>query len=167
MYFLKSLSFLLVTVLLLGCNHSHKNKAPTSTDEKRKLEFGSLIGEDFLTFGGSKRKADVLTNSAINIYLWKASLKTLDFIPLASIDAIGGVIVTEWYDVPSQAEKLKILIYVTSSILKSDAIKVVVHKKIKNSQGEWTLTEPDKSIAIELENIILTKARQLRVQKAK
>ncbi|NBT85540.1 MAG: DUF3576 domain-containing protein [Alphaproteobacteria bacterium] len=132
------------------------------------LGFGSIAGDDFLTFGpGKKGKSGGTFASTVNPYLWRASLESINFMPLASADAFGGVIVTDWYvDPKTPNEKLKITIFITDQVLRADALKVIVYKQIKMKDGNWANSNTDPAVATELENIILTKARQLRIRSA-
>lgn len=80
----KWLSFFVI-LLFTGCNNFSKDiKAPVEKDDKRKLGFGSIAGEDFLTIGGSNKNTASSSGLTINQYLWKASLQTLEFLPLTS-----------------------------------------------------------------------------------
>ncbi len=149
-------------------NVSTESKAPADRDDKRKLGFGSIAGEDFLTFGGPKKQGTSAPQATVNKYLWKASLQTLEFIPLASIDAVGGVIVTDWYTAAnSPKEKLKVSVYIQGNVLRADAVKVMLYKQMQNAQGAWVQAVTDAKVSVDLENIILSRARQLRLQDVK
>ena len=86
-----------------GCSRDHStedSKVPISKAEQRKKEFGTLMGDDFLLFGGSKKTHKGSTGSlapSVNPYIWRASLDAISFVPLLSADAVGGVIITDWY----------------------------------------------------------------------
>ncbi|MBY0461949.1 MAG: DUF3576 domain-containing protein [Alphaproteobacteria bacterium] len=165
--FLNKVVTLSILVLLTACsdNSNQENKVPVDKEDKRKLGFGSLMGDDFLTFGpGKKGKSGGTVSATVNPYLWRASLESINFMPLASADAFGGVIVTDWYVAPkTPGEKLKITIFITDQVLRADALKVIVYKQVKTKDGTWANTNADPAVATELENIILTKARQLRI----
>lgn len=151
--------------ILLGCEGKRAG-APESIENKRKLEFGSILGGEGLTFNSSKvtgRTSDAPNYNVINQYLWRASLDTINFIPLASADGVGGVIVTDWYTADKNNERIKLSIYITDRQLRSDALKVNVFKKVK-SRDDWVDSAPDTKMAREIENIILAKARELRVK---
>jgi hypothetical protein len=84
--------------------------------------------------------------------------------PLSSADAVGGVIVTDWYTSPSAPqERIKVTVYVTNPQLRADAIKVTIYKQV-NKGGTWVSASGDSASATEMENIILSKARQLRIK---
>ena len=106
----------------------------------------------------------MMASATVNPFIWRASLDTLSFMPLASVDALGGVIVTDWYTAPSTPqERIKVTIYVTNPQLRTDAIKVTIYKQA-NKRGAWVNASADAAAATEMENIILSKARQLRVK---
>lgn len=96
---------------------------------------------------------------AVNPYLWQASLDKLAFMPLASSDAKGGVIVTEWKKFAPN-EQLKVVVNIYSQKLQANSLKVEVYKKILKG-GAWVDSAPDAALAEETENAILTQAREL------
>ena len=108
-----------------------------------------------------------LTNAQtfqVNGYLWQASLDTLSFIPLASTDATGGVIVTDWYSHPSApGERSKIRVSVKDSRLRADALGVSVNRQVRNAQGDWIDAPVQQTTIAGLEDAILTRARQIRI----
>ena len=96
--------------------------------------------------------------------MWRASLKTLDFIPLNNTDYSGGVIVTDWYG--NDEEQIKISIRFLSSELSSTAIKVIAHKKVCKLNN--CKTEPANELFNdEIKNKILAEARNLKVEEEK
>lgn len=96
---------------------------------------------------------------AVNPYLWQASLDKLAFMPLASSDAKGGVIVTEWKKFASN-EQLKVVVNIYSQKLQANSLKVVVYKKVLKGNS-WSDAASDEKLALETENAILTQAREL------
>ncbi len=152
-------------MILVACSKDMggDSKVPVSKEDRYKSSFGHLGGEDFLTFGpGTKTKGATYGTSMVNPYLWRASLETLNFLPLVSADATGGVIVTDWYANSNTNEQLKVTVVITDQVLRADAIKVTVHKQVRKD-GVFQTTLADSAVATELENIILSKARQLRI----
>ena len=120
--------------------------------------------------GGKKEKVAVgteaparVTTIGVNAYLWRATLDTLSFLPLASADPYGGVVITDWYANPSKAdERLKATVYILDTRLRADGISAAVFRETLVG-GAWVpaSVSPDTNIA--LENAILAKARQLRL----
>ncbi|MFZ4687311.1 MAG: DUF3576 domain-containing protein [Hyphomonadaceae bacterium] len=99
----------------------------------------------------------------VNAYLWRATLDTLSFLPLASADPYGGVVITDWYANPSKAdERLKATVYILDTRLRADGLSAAVFRETLVG-GAWVpaSVSPDTNIA--LENAILAKARQLRL----
>jgi hypothetical protein len=99
----------------------------------------------------------------VNAYLWRATLDTLSFLPLASADPYGGVVITDWYANPSKAdERLKATVYILDTRLRADGISAAVFRETLVG-GAWVpaSVSPDTNIA--LENAILAKSRQLRL----
>lgn len=99
----------------------------------------------------------------VNTYLWQGTLETLSFMPLASADPFGGVIITDWYapeETPS--ERFKINALILTKTLRADGLKVTVFRQIKE-KGTWVDVKTDPAVALKMENAILTKARQLRL----
>jgi hypothetical protein len=114
---------------------------------------------------GSAPKTAVAPNAiGVNSYLWRATLDTLAFMPLASADPYGGVVITDWYSDPQKPdERFKCTVYILDTRLRGDALKVTVFKEVGNGQGGWTPSQAADQTSIDIENAILTRARQLRV----
>lgn len=99
----------------------------------------------------------------VNAYLWRAALDTLDFLPLASADPYGGVIITDWYANPEKAdERLKATVYILDTRLRADGVSAAVFRETKVN-GVWTTAAVSPETNVALENAILSKARQLRL----
>ena len=120
--------------------------------------------------GGAKErpKADLaaskVTTIGVNAYLWRASLDTLAFMPLASADPYGGVIITDWYINPEQPnERFKCTVYILDSRLRADGLNVSVTKEVSNGAGGWVTAPASPQTETDIENAILTRARQLRL----
>jgi hypothetical protein len=99
----------------------------------------------------------------VNAYLWRATLDTLSFLPLASADPYGGVVITDWCANPAKAdERLKATVYILDTRLRADGISAAVFRETLVG-GAWVpaSVSPDTNVA--LENAILAKARQLRL----
>lgn len=117
---------------------------------------------------GSKErpKADLaaskITTIGVNSYLWRASLEALSFMPLLQTDSNGGVIVTDWYANPrNPGERLKVTVTILDQDLRADALRVAAARQV--SQGGGWVDAPVQAATVQrLEDIILTKARDLR-----
>jgi hypothetical protein len=100
----------------------------------------------------------------VNSYLWRATLDTLAFMPLASADPYGGTIITDWYINPEKPdERLKATVYILDTRLRADGLNVTVFKQTKDASGAWVDAPVAGQTDIDIENSILTRARQLRL----
>lgn len=120
--------------------------------------------------GGGSKKADLrrdlaasrVTQIGVNSYLWRATLDTLSFMPMAQVDSNGGVIVTDWYSNPAvPTERMKLTVTILDQDLRADALRVAASRQV-SANGQWTDAPVEASTVQKLEEIILTKARDLR-----
>lgn len=158
-------------VLLSACSRLEgEAKYPTGLDRTTTGDdiYGkreSVFGKDGLEiFGGKKKGADDgSTGIGVNSYLWRASLDTVSFMPLASADPFGGVIITEWYTSPENPnERFKVNVFILDKQLVSNGVKVKTFKQLKSGSA-WKDTKVSEETNTQLEDAILTRARQLRV----
>jgi hypothetical protein len=163
---------------LTGCggsnNVTEKRSGQSNDRSARDLNqgLGGRVQEDGTLFGpgglfGSKptKKEDGGTGVAVNAYLWRASLDTINFIPLVSADPFGGVIITDWYT-PAETpnERMKVQVTILDRELRADGIRVSVFKQQTAPKGgNWVDAQVDPRTQIDIENAILTRARQLRI----
>jgi len=106
--------------------------------------------------------ASQVTSIGVNSYLWRASLETLSFMPLTQADSAGGVIVTDWYANPdSPEERVKLSVSILDRDLRADALRVAASRQVLR-EGVWVEAEVQAATVQRLEDIILTKARDLR-----
>jgi hypothetical protein len=118
----------------------------------------------FHPFGGGKPKAGPVAPIGVNGYLWRASLDTLAFMPLASADPYGGVILTDWYANPEKPdERFKCTVYILDTRLRADGLNVTVFKQVRDATGNWVDSPASDQTSVDIENAILTRARQLRL----
>lgn len=98
----------------------------------------------------------------VNALLWRASLDIASILPIDDIDVFSGTLITDWYSLPSQpSEQIKLAIFVLDKELRSDAIRVVVY--VQSRKGDvWQDAGIDPELAIRLEDLVLTRARELR-----
>jgi hypothetical protein len=99
----------------------------------------------------------------VNSYLWHASLDTLAFMPLASADPFGGVIITDWYSAPDDAnERMKVTVYILDRRLRADGLKIAVFRQTRAGEA-WADAAVNPDMSVRLEDAILTRARELRL----
>ena len=130
----------------------------------RNQEEGSLFGPGGLFGSKADRKDNNSgTGVAVNAFLWRASLDTINFIPLVSADPFGGVIITDWYTpAESPNERMKVQVTILDRELRADGVRVSVFKQTQTSKG-WVDAQVDQRTNTDIENAILTRARQLRI----
>lgn len=110
------------------------------------------------------RGGSAVATIGVNGYLWRATLDTLAFMPLQSADPYGGVVITDWYVNPEKPdERFKCTVYILDSRLRADGLNVTVFKEVSNGAGGWVASPTANQTATDIENAILTKARQLRL----
>jgi hypothetical protein len=117
---------------------------------------------------GSSAPKGEAPSIGVNGYLWRATLDTLSFMPLASADPYGGVIITDWYVNPEKPdERFKCTVYILDSRLRADGLNVAVFKQNRDAQGQWIDAPSAGQTETDIENAILTRARQLRLSNIK
>jgi hypothetical protein len=140
---------------------------PMDPEDRRNLRNGRLTGEDgWNIFGGDDSTEDGGASPiGVNSFLWQATLDTLTFMPITSADPFGGVVLTDWYESPkARGERFKVTALILGRSLRTDAIKVTVHKQQQDDSGQWRDMPVNDDLARKLEDTILTQARELRVQ---
>ena len=117
--------------------------------------------------GGKERpRADLaasqVTTIGVNSYLWRASLDALSFMPLLQADSSGGVIITDWYANPGNPnERMKVTVSILDRDLRADALRVAASRQVAQG-GTWVDAPVQAATVQKLEEIILTRARDLR-----
>lgn len=137
----------------------------TGGDDNIYGERESVFGRDGLKLlgGGDDEDKDDGSGIGVNSFLWRASLDTVSFMPLASADPFGGVILTDWYTPDTNnEERFKINVFILGKQLRSDGVRVRVFKQ-QRVKGVWKDIDTPDETATELEDTILTRARQLRI----
>ncbi len=141
-------------------------KATGSSYVSAQDKYGSIFGDDganLLGDGGGNGTGGG-TGIDVNSYLWRASLDTISFMPLASADPFGGVIITDWYSPPeTQSERFKVNVYIFGRELRADGVRAAVFRQNQALDGSWVDAQVDQQTVTDLENAILARARQLRI----
>ena len=108
--------------------------------------------------------ASQVTTIGVNSYLWRAALEAVSFAPLLQADSAGGVIVTDWYTNPeTPGERVKLTVSILDQDLRADEVRVAASREV-NQSGTWVAAPVQAATVQKLEDIILTKARDLRRQ---
>jgi hypothetical protein len=167
---------LLLPPLLAACSSTPEvdsanypmDSRETQRARKEARGSGSIFGKDgIILFGKKKEDGGAGTGVAVNSFLWRASLDTLSFMPLSAADPFGGVIITDWYTPPETPDRrFKANAYILDRDLRADGIRVTLFQQRRETSGSWVDTAVDGQTAKDLEDAILTRARQLRVEQA-
>jgi len=129
--------------------------------------FGPTVGDVMGMDGATRAAASAQTGIGVNAFLWRATLDTMAFMPLASADPWGGVINYDWYsDTSNPSERFKATVFILDTRLRADALNVTVTKEVRDATGAWIGAPVAAQTETDLENAILTKARQLNLQNA-
>ena len=152
---------------LCACSGSGVSTEATYKDKVHEEMYknGSLASDEggISILGGKEKKADQ-TGLGVNGFLWRASLDTVSFMPIASADPFGGVITTDWYSAPDAPnERAKLNIFILDRELRADGVKVTVFRQTKSTKGDWVDAQVAPSTGSQLEETILTRARQLKL----
>jgi hypothetical protein len=145
---------------LSGCASRNRDQSGPAVYSQQQQRHGFL---------GLGRKAAIPEGDAqgtlgVNSYLWRAALDTMSFMPLQSADPYGGLIITDWYAAPEKSdERFKATVYILDTRLRADGLNVALQKQTRAPDGSWRDAAVSPQTETDLENAILTKARQLRV----
>jgi Domain of unknown function (DUF3576) len=136
----------------------------TTTPQQSVNLMGMLFGSGSKEGGAAGGPS---TGVGVNSYLWRATLDTVSFMPLASADPFGGVIITDWYSpADSQVERFKLNVLILGRELRADAVRCTVFRQKRDPGGQWADAPVDVKTGVDLENAILTRARQMRLSTA-
>jgi hypothetical protein len=163
---------LILLVFLLISNCSRKEGAldekvliETNPDKKAR-EFADKGGGIFGDIG--KRSGSTTFEFASSNVLWRATLKSLDFLPLLNADYSGGIIIYDWYSQTNNPkEQIKISVQFLNNELRSDSIKIIAHKKICETAVSCSNSTIDQNFANSIKESIITSARTLKIEEAK
>ncbi len=145
--------------LPMGACMTKPKTAPAAVDTNQVV---SKKREPLKVFG-SKKKTGENASIGVNSYLWRATLDTLNFFPILSADPFGGTFITDWHSNAGVAgERFKVQVFILDTRLRADGISVQVFRQTNNN-GVWTDASVDPDTALQIENAILTRARQLRI----
>lgn len=150
---------------LAGCNSaSTYTKEASLNDETVLSATGSTAPEgQRRQFAATGQAAEGGNAIRINGFLWRAALDTLSFMPITTADPYGGAILTDWYS-PQGAdnERFKLNVLIQGTQIRSDGVRVTVFKQERAGDGTWQDASTNNDTALDLENLILVRARDLR-----
>ena len=165
-------SFFLIIFLIIGCSKSDPvtsekviiDPNPERRAAKIRDEGGGIFGDINKVGKGSGGTFEFATSNV----LWRATLKSLDFLPLANVDYVGGIIVYDWYsDDRSPQEQIKVSIQFLSNELRTDAIKINTNKRICDNLNKCQNLSVDKKFNDSIKENIITLARSLKIEETK
>lgn len=158
--------------LLAGCSGveteaSYPRSMPGGTGGTYETQRQTIFGDGGLNIFDTEKNRDGTGGASpigVNSFLWRASLDTISFMPLASADPFGGVLITDWYSAPeTPGERMKLTVYILDRQLRADGIRVAAFKQRRDETGTWVDQPVEPAVATRIEDAILTRARQLRV----
>ena len=146
--------------LLAGCGHGSGDRsqpvAGDSTALSTPTHENHLMGDDRSPTAGDQ------TAVGVNAYLWRGAIDTLSFMPFASAEPEGGIIITDWYSPPTtHGERFKANAYILGKQLRSDAIRVSIFRQV-SQDGQWVDAPVAPNTSADITSKILARARQLR-----
>lgn len=154
----------------LKVEHNYPVEVPGSQGRyvpSDQLNRGGLFGDDGLFGGSSRRQEDQGGGIGVNALLWRASLETVSFMPITSADPFGGVIITDWYATPAQPnDRFKVTVYILDRQLRADGLRASVFRQTRDNAGNWADVPADPRTGVDMENAILTRAREMRISMA-
>jgi len=123
----------------------------------------TIFGEGGISFFGDDEEQEGGAGIGVNVFLWRASIDTISFMPVNTADAFGGVIITDWHstaDAPN--ERFKLNVYILGRTLRADGVRVAVFRQVLTRNGQWLDSPVPEATKIKIEDAILTRARQMR-----
>ncbi len=161
-----AVALLLSTFVLSSCSGADKEYTyPQDPEDARRARHGKLTGDGLKLFGGAEDEVQKGGSTiGVNSFLWRASLDTLSFMPFADVDPHGGVIITDWYEDPDhRGERFKINVFILGTDLRVDMLRLTVFKQAKDANGNWRDIRVPDDLARQMEDAILSRARELRI----
>ena len=167
---------ILLLVFLIFINSCNKSK-PDTEDQKiidpnpvnRAKEYAAKGGGIFgdINKVGKSSGGGNFEFASSNV-LWRATLKSLDFLPLLNADYSGGIIIYDWYSQTNNPkEQIKISVQFLNNELRSDSIKITAHKKICETTERCSNSTLDQNFANSIKDSIIASARTLKIEEAK
>ena len=151
--------------ILAACTGQQTTPAVENVSQDERFGVASNESEtigDLVAF--NREGGPVGQSIPVNKYLWRGALETLDFMPLNSTDPFSGVIATDWAtSVDAPDERFKVTVYISDALLEARSLNVAVYREVRADSGPWAPAEVSEATPRQLEDAILTRARQLRV----
>jgi hypothetical protein len=164
---MKKVIVFIIILNLISCTSSKNDGEQIEPNVQKRAEAEAKKGGGIILFGGDKKNSGTIDFSSTNV-MWRATLKTLNFLPLVSADYSAGLIVTDWYSEQKLGkEQIKIQVSFLSNDLKSESIVVSSFKRICEPNGICTNSSVNESVNKEIKDSIITNARLLKIEETK
>ena len=160
---LRAVAALILMATVAGCGGSNYQASPDRDPSSGNR--GSLFAPAKTGTAVFSKENVGEAGISVNAFLWRASLDTIAFMPLASADPFGGVIITAWYSPPETPdERFKVNVYILGRMLRADGLKISVFRQQRNASGQWNDANVGPEVPGEFENAVLSQARELRLR---
>jgi len=172
---LKKIYFIILPIVLLILTNSC-SKTDSTPGEKVLIETDpNKKARDFADKGGGifgdiNKKSNSGTNFefASSNVLWRATLKSLDFLPLVNADYSGGIIIYDWYsEETNSSEQIKVTVRFLSNEVRSDSIEITTHKKICDENNKCKISKTNENLNRSIKDKIIVAARSLKIEETK
>jgi hypothetical protein len=164
---MKKVIIFIIILNLISCTSSKNDGEQIEPNVQKRSEAEAKKGGGIILFGGDKKNSGSIDFSSTNV-MWRATLKTLNFLPLVSADYSAGLIVTDWYSEQKLGkEQIKIQVSFLSNDLRSESIVVSSFKRICEPNGICTNSSVNESVNKEIKDSIITNARLLKIEETK
>ena len=166
-------NLLVFIIILSSCSNKSNKEENIGTQEKFEpsaYERAKNIADKnpVTLFGKDSKDKNTNFDFSTSNVLWRASLKTLDFIPLVTVDYSGGIIITDWYsEGKSKQEQIKIQVRFFSTELRSDSVQVTSYKKICEINNVCSNISGNENFNKEIKDLIINTARQIKIEENK
>ena len=155
-------AFAVLAVSVAGCGGGRGGISPNDTVGDVQNRSGSSGLSLPLPGGGSRQ--DIPDGLGVNAFLWSATLDTIEVMPLEAADPYSGLITTEWYANPEAPnERFKLSVRILDTRLRADGLKATLYRQVYDEARGWIDGSVDEASALQIENSILTRAQQLRI----
>ena len=161
---------LIISLLLFSCKSTEQNpefdQKVVEPDPFKRARQAAESGGGI--FNLDKKNQESVVNFATSNVLWRATLKSLDFLPLLNADYTGGIIITDWYNEKiNSKESIKLTIKFLSNEIRSDSIEIIAHKKFCETIDRCQIGLLDKKFSEEIKDTIITNARAIKIAEEK
>jgi len=164
----KYLYLLPILALLFSCSKNESQSEEIFEPNTDKRAKAAALKGGGITILGNRSSGSTAYEFASSNVLWRATLKSLDFLPLINADYSGGVIIYDWYSQSNNPkEQIKISVQFLNNELRSDSIKITAHKKICDNTDRCSNSTLDQNFANSIKESIMTSARTLKIEEAK